>query len=302
MLPLAAAPLVVAFFGSAAIAADPPKANRLFGAKAVSSKQAPKVIGEYAKGCLAGAVQLAETGPTWQAMRLSRNRNWAHPTMIAFIERLSGFAAQQPGWAGLYIGDLAQPRGGPMTSSHQSHQTGLDADIWMLPPKRLNLSVSAREKISSIPVRSGDQRTTTPAWTSAHMAIMKAAAKDKDVERIFVAAAVKIAMCKAAVGNRKWLQKIRPIRGHNTHFHVRLACPKGSPKCKKQRPTVQQLTKTVDGCDETLNWWVTTFLEPAKPLTAAQKAKLKKQPKRRRARDYTMKDLPRQCRKVLASD
>ena len=62
-------------------------------------------------------------------------------------------AAQQVGWNGLYIGDISQPRGGPMTSGHASHQIGLDADIWMLPPPRLNLSRAEREKISSISVR-----------------------------------------------------------------------------------------------------------------------------------------------------
>jgi hypothetical protein len=44
--------------------------------------------------------------------------------------------ARDIGWGkGLYIGDISQPRGGPMTSGHASHQIGLDADIWMLPPR-----------------------------------------------------------------------------------------------------------------------------------------------------------------------
>ncbi|NHX28016.1 penicillin-insensitive murein endopeptidase, partial [Escherichia coli] len=126
------------------------KANRLFGAVSRASQQAPAPIGTYAKGCGAGLVQLPETGPTWQAMRLSRNRNWGHPDAIAFIQRLSAQAAAQPGWQGLYIGDISQPRGGPMTSGHSSHQIGLDIDIWLLPAKRLNLSRSEREKISSL--------------------------------------------------------------------------------------------------------------------------------------------------------
>ena len=46
---------------------------------------------------------------------------------IEFIEDLSGFA-RRIGWQGLYIGDISQPRGGPMTSGHSSHQIGLDAD------------------------------------------------------------------------------------------------------------------------------------------------------------------------------
>ena len=96
---------------------------------------------------------LAETGPTWQAMRLSRNRNWGHPEAIDFVEKLSQKAAAQPGWNGLYIGDISQPRGRPMLSGHRSHQIGLDIDIWMRPADRLNLTVSERENISSISMR-----------------------------------------------------------------------------------------------------------------------------------------------------
>jgi hypothetical protein len=116
-----------------------PLANQLFGEKEQPSRQEPMPVGTYAKGCAAGLVELPESGPSWQAMRLSRNRNYGHPVMIDYISDLSR-AAQGVGWAGLYVGDISQPRGGPMTSGHASHQIGLDADIWMLPPRRLNLS------------------------------------------------------------------------------------------------------------------------------------------------------------------
>src|SRR5690606_29076593 len=113
-------------------------AKHLFGNVALPSAQTPQSIGGYAAGCQAGAVAMPETGPTWQAMRLSRNRNWGQPELVAFLQDLSRTAATLPGWDGLYIGDMSQPRGGPMSSGHASHQTGIDADIWMLPPNRLN--------------------------------------------------------------------------------------------------------------------------------------------------------------------
>src|SRR6056297_2984603 len=74
------------------------QAKQLFGAKRGGSQQAARPLGGYAKGCVAGGVQLPETGPTWQAMRLSRNRNWGHPETIDFIKTLSAKAARQPGW------------------------------------------------------------------------------------------------------------------------------------------------------------------------------------------------------------
>lgn len=292
--------LCLAFCLSAPAALAETKANTLFGSKSSASMQRPAAIGTYAKGCLAGGAQLPETGPTWQAMRLSRNRNWGHPEAIAFVERLSRFAATQPGWRGLYIGDISQPRGGPMTSGHQSHQMGLDIDIWMLPPKRMNLSRSEREKISSVSVRSQDQRRVNGNWTAQHMEILKAAAQDPAVDRIFVTAPAKIAMCNAAQGNRKWLQKIRPLWGHHYHFHVRLKCPSGMRGCQTQTPTVRELSKGGTGCDETLNWWVTDALNPPKK-TAKPAKPAKPAPKRRNARDFVMADLPRQCQQVLVA-
>lgn len=272
-------------------------ANKLFGAHATPSQQAPMPIGAYARGCAAGMVELPETGPTWQAMRLSRNRNFGQPELVQYLVDLSA-EATRIGWRGLYIGDMSQPRGGPMTSGHASHQIGLDADIWMLPPRSLSLSRNDRETISSIPVRSADQRSVTANWTPQHHALLRAAASDPRVDRIFVAAAVKIQMCKTAKRrDTAWLQKIRPVAGHDTHFHVRLKCPAGAPLCQTQTPTVADLSKGGNGCDDTLMWWVTDFLNPPKP---SKKPVDPEEPKRH-PRQYTMADLPAQCASVLSA-
>ncbi|MBL4767717.1 MAG: penicillin-insensitive murein endopeptidase, partial [Rhodobacteraceae bacterium] len=220
-------------------------AKQLFGAKTTGSHQKATPYGSYAKGCVAGAVQLPETGATWQAMRLSRNRNWGHPQMIDFIGDLGKFAAKQPGWKGLYVGDISQPRGGPMLSGHRSHQIGLDADIWMLPTSRLNLSRQKRESISSISTRRAKGAYVNSNWSRAHHRILRAAAKDKRVARIFVIAGAKVQMCNDEKGNRKWLRKIRPLGNHDYHFHVRLKCPKRSRGCD-----TQVAPPPGDGCDE----------------------------------------------------
>ena len=67
-------------------------ANKLFGAMGAPSNQDSMPIGSYAKGCAAGLVELPETGPTWQAMRLSRHRNFGQPAMIQFLMDLSATA------------------------------------------------------------------------------------------------------------------------------------------------------------------------------------------------------------------
>lgn len=275
-------------------------ANKLFGAAQAPSRQDAMPIGSYARGCAAGLMELPETGPTWQAMRLSRNRHYGQPVMVQFLVDLSQ-EAKALGWGkGLYIGDISQPRGGPMTSGHASHQIGLDADIWWLAPKRLNLSVKERENISSIPMRSADQLSVTKSWGPKARALLKAAASDPRVDRIFVAAAIKIEICKTAKNSdKKWLQKLRPVAGHDTHFHVRLKCPKGSRLCETQTPTVAELSKGGNGCDDTLMWWVTDYLNPPK---GSGKPKDPDAPRKKGPREYTMADLPGQCKSVLASD
>jgi penicillin-insensitive murein DD-endopeptidase len=130
---------------------------------------------------------------------------------------------------------------------------------------------------------------------------LKQAALDPRVDRIFVAAAVKIEMCRTAKSSdKKWLQKIRPVAGHDTHFHVRLKCPKGARLCETQKPTVAELSKNGDGCDETLMWWVTDYLDP--PKSTGKKPKEDDAPKKKGPREFTMADLPKQCQGVLAAD
>ena len=46
-----------------------------------------------------GLVELPETGPTWQAMRLSRNRNFGQPEMIALPDRPVGHGRGTSAWA-----------------------------------------------------------------------------------------------------------------------------------------------------------------------------------------------------------
>ena len=69
---------------------------------------------------------------------------WGHPELVAFIERL---AVGRPGdgWPGLLVGDMAQPRGGPMRTGHASHQIGLDVDLWLTPMPDHRLSGEERE-------------------------------------------------------------------------------------------------------------------------------------------------------------
>lgn len=263
-------------------------AKDVFGYLPTASDQRSESFGGYARGCQAGAVQLPETGPTWQAMRLSRNRNWGQPVLIDYVQDLSRFAATLPGWEGIYVGDLSQPRGGPMLTGHASHQIGLDADIWMLPPDRLNLNRQERENLSSISMRRERGAFTNSSWTEQHMQVLRAAASDPRTARIFVFPGAKVAMCDWATGDRSWLNKIRPWYGHHYHFHVRLTCPAGASGCENQAPP-----PAGDGCADAQTW-VNNILNPPPPDPSAT-------PRTPRG-PLTMARLPAQCLSVAESN
>lgn len=266
---------------------DSRTAKSVFGHISSPAQFASEPIGFYSEGCQAGAVQLPETGPTWQAMRLSRNRNWGQPILVDYIEDLSRKAAQLPGWEGLYVGDMSQPRGGPMISGHASHQTGLDTDVWFTPPQRLNLTASERENVSAVNLAKTRGAYPDSGWTAQHESLLKAAASDPRVLRIFVFPGAKVSMCDHAGSDRAWLRKIRPWYGHQDHFHVRLKCPEGAENCRPQDPPPPG-----DGCDQAREW-VSNILNPPPPDPNAP-APTPSGPTR-------MSDLPGQCGAVAAN-
>ncbi|MDE2446073.1 MAG: penicillin-insensitive murein endopeptidase [Alphaproteobacteria bacterium] len=230
-------------------------AKKLFGAKKLPDVAAPHAIGAYALGCMAGAQRLPMTGPDWQVMRPSRNRNWALPQTISLIERLASDAKAKIGWNGLLVGDMAQPRGGPMLTGHASHQNGLDADIWFTPMPNYEMSAKERETMVPFEMVKGHYAVNPDTWSLDRAKLLKMAASYPEVARIFVHPPIKAALCQFAAGDadKSWLAKIRPMKGHTFHFHIRLNCPAGMPGCKNQwKPKPKDGT----GCGDELAYWM----------------------------------------------
>ncbi|WP_371744574.1 penicillin-insensitive murein endopeptidase [Nordella sp. HKS 07] len=228
-------------------------AKQVFGAIKAPISMKARAIGTYARGCLAGAQALPVDGAAWQVMRTSRNRNWAHPAMISLIEKLASDAKKYDGWNGLLVGDVAQPRGGPMRDGHASHQMGLDADIWLTPMPGYTLTTEEREDMVPREMVKDRHTLDRSAWTEAQARLIKRAASYPQVARIFVNPPIKAELCKWATGDRSWLAKVRPWYGHTFHFHVRIVCPKDSPDCKNQSPAVP---KDGTGCGQELAYWM----------------------------------------------
>jgi penicillin-insensitive murein DD-endopeptidase len=259
-------------------------AKELFGRKPKPAPLAPRAIGFFSRGCLAGASALPIDGETWQVMRVSRNRNWGHPQMIAFLERLSKRVPRINGWPGLLVGDISQARGGPMLTGHNSHQIGLDADVWLTPMPDRRLSRAERETMSATDMVRPDRLDINPdSWTPAHTALIRAVSKEPEVARIFVNPAIKRALCReAGRTDRAWLTKVRPIWGHNYHFHIRLACPQGEEGCVEQDPVPPG-----EGCGPELDGWFTPQM--LNPIPGPPRPPM------------TMAALPQECRQVLVA-
>ncbi len=272
--------------------ADEPSAKTLFGSTSAPSQTAASIYGSYAKGCLAGGVAMPVDGNHWQAMRLSRNRNWGHPSLVSYLKKLSNDAAISANWRGLLVGDMSQPRGGPMLTGHKSHQIGLDADIWLKEMPKQRLNYKERENMSAVSVLKSGTRSIDPkVWRKEHFSLLKTAASYDEVARIFVFPAIKEQLCKIEESdNRSWLRKIRPWYGHHYHFHVRLKCPAGQEGCKNQAPP-----PAGDGCGKELAWWLSD--EPWKPKKPQPK-KPSDKPKKI-WKPMTLQGLPNACAAVI---
>ena len=123
--------------------------------------------------------------------------------------------------------------------------------------------------------------------TPGHLAVIRAAALEPTVQRIFVNAAIKKALCREAKGDRSWLSKVRPMYGHDYHFHIRIKCPPGSGECESQPDPAEG-----EGCStgDLAYWFKDSVLHPKPP-------KVPPKPKP----PMTMAALPAACKAVLAA-
>ena len=258
-------------------------AKEVFGRETSPAAGPARSVGFYSRGCVAGAVALPLDGESWQVMRPSRDRYWGNPAIVAFLKRFSARARAKGIWSGILVGDIGQPRGGPMLTGHASHQVGLDADVWLTPMPDRKLTRSEREDMSAVNmVAENGLAVDRSVWSERQAGIVATAAEDPVVDRIFVNAAIKKALCETHRGEA-WMTKVRAYWGHNYHFHIRIKCPAGEGSCQPQDPVPPG-----DGCDKSLDWWFTEEAlhpKPGKPRPP-----------------ITMAQMPTECRRIAAEE
>ncbi|WP_299568594.1 penicillin-insensitive murein endopeptidase [uncultured Shewanella sp.] len=241
----------------------------------------PAAIGEYANGCLSGGQALPLSGVGFQVIRPQRQRYYGHPYLVSFVQQFAQ-DMQKKGVEQILVGDMSMPRGGQFDYGHSSHQTGLDVDIWL----RLTAQPLTAKELKSpralTVVDSQEFALDTAAWQPQHKEMIKTAAQDPRVARIFVNGAIKQQLCNERNDGDTWLHKVRPWWGHSAHMHVRLTCPEASSDCKPQQPI-----KPGDGCED-IEWWKQQFYIAK---SAPKKAVDNNQP----AKPKPLKVKPQQC-------
>lgn len=215
-------------------AAEPQPTNAWSGVQTPVAGQT-QTIGGYSNGCFIGGNTLPHTGTGYETIRRSRNRYYGHPQLIEVVQWVAK-KHHEAGGETLLIGDLSQPAGGPMPFGHRSHQAGLDADIWFtnVPEDKRGADASFQRLVNL-----KKERINKSVWAPKYVRLLKIAASHPKVERIFVNWILKRHLCKTLKDDKTWLRKLRPWWGHDRHFHIRLACPLDSPKCRPQTPVAQ---------------------------------------------------------------
>ncbi|QLB16415.1 penicillin-insensitive murein endopeptidase [Mannheimia varigena] len=216
-------------------------------------------IGGYSNGCIIGAKPLALKGEGYQVIRSARNRYYGHPQLLDYLTNLAK-RAKAAGVPTILIGDMGMPAGGRFSSGHASHQTGLDADIWFRFGPMDDETAKNPAGLATLMVNRNIQRVDDNLWNQHHTNLVKLAAVDSRVDRIFVNPAIKVKLCQTAGSDRGWLRKIRPWYGHDSHFHIRLTCPADAASCENQSPV-----PAGDGCGEELYSWFEPKLDTGIP-------------------------------------
>ncbi|BBI92690.1 murein DD-endopeptidase [Serratia symbiotica] len=108
-------------------------------------------------------------------------------------------------------------------------------------------------------VSSNGKQVVAGQWQPQIGSLIKLAAQDATVTRIFVNPSIKQRLCLDAGADRNWLHKVRPWFGHRAHMHVRLRCPANSLECEDQ-----DMPPPGDGCGSELASWFVPHQPSAK--------------------------------------
>lgn len=204
-----------------------------------ASRPRDQVIGGTSSGRLERASDLRQkNSPGFRLIHSQRARHYGSHELVEVIAYLAKYASSQPRIGTLRVGDLSVKNGGKIPNSrHRSHQNGLDVDLGY--PVNTALAASGFLKLVDSGGRINPGLRVPETW-----ALIKAAWNTNSLDRVFVDAKIKRALCEHAKSKgelasngtgsaAELLRRLRPTPGHATHWHLRLKCSKEQPRCRQ---------------------------------------------------------------------
>jgi len=196
----------------------------------------PQTVGRPSAGRLINGEHLGR-GPGYR-LRFPRNA-YAITYVNKILRRCAAHVAKRfPGTADLLYGDLSYPTGGPFPP-HASHQSGRDADVGYY--LKGNIQNKTLHRVAPYEV------DYAKSW-----AYLRCTLRTRSVVRVFMDAHIQRGYVRylrkhklASEGLIKRLFEVaaddpkaalvRDVPGHDTHLHLRFACPEDAPKCEDDR-------------------------------------------------------------------
>ncbi len=258
---------------AAAAAANPEApstpAKELFARKATPFPGPARSIGGYADGCLGGALRAADHGPRLAGDAAIAQSQLGQSEAHRLPRTIRPQRARRSAGTACWSATCRSRAAARCITGHASHQIGLDADIWFTPMPDHVLSREEREFNGAVNmVRSRSSRRRSQGMDATRSTqLVRAAAQDPVVTRIFVNAAIKKAMCsEAGIGSRMAVRRCGRGGATPNTFMSASRCPADSPECKPQPPP-----DAGDGCGHELDYWFKdSMLHPTPPLDSAE--------------------------------
>lgn len=208
-----------------------------------------QAVGFYGEGSLIDPTSVPPEGPGFLKIFRTRNRGWTSLEMMTLVTQASGeIQRDYPDLERLQMGDFSNSKGG-LAGGHKSHQNGLDADLVYY---RVHPYEQDPNKNSGFAESFVIQDKLSPNFDlRRNWDLISRFVESGIVKRIFVDRVIKQAFCDyaqvqgAAPQTLETLRRLRPLILHDDHLHVRIVCPKNSPRCIEQEdPPVG------DGCKD----------------------------------------------------
>lgn len=195
--------------------------------------------GYYAKGRLMHADIFEDSGIGFVKILRSRQRGYAAMHLKKIVQNGAlEMSKAYPELERLQIGDVAQEGGGKV-GAHLSHQNGLDIDLVYFRRDTREQDPNLAENFDEKFVEAGE--VTENFDGQRNWEILSGFVQSGHVKRIFVDQAIKRYFCsqyKSEVNSKlvfETLRRLRPLKLHDDHFHLRVDCPFGDAHCISQK-------------------------------------------------------------------